>query len=192
MSSTNLCPLVTVKKTVTSSTRLRIVHGSAVDPAETYEVPGGLNVPLLSVPGSVAPRHPAQSWANSAGPWSRIRARIGKNQEKQTFRLRRWKVITSPLRTPLLGWWSMITPKTPRRSIIIFLGTTRSRIGPRKTNGRLEQLRRTLGAVAPPASLRCSIFVEVWPAHNLLQECSSAVSATLIPPSKVHCRSGGD
>src|SRR5206468_4462036 len=103
MSSTNLCPLVTVKKTVTSSTRLRIVHGSAVDPAEAYEVPGGLNVPLLSVPGSVAPRHPAQSWANGAGHRSRIRARIGKNQEKETFRLRRWKVIASPLRTPQLG-----------------------------------------------------------------------------------------
>src|SRR5437870_5579084 len=103
MSSTNLCPLVTVKKTVTSSTRLRIVHGSAVDPAEAYEVPGGLNVPLLSVPGSVAPRHPAQSWANGAGPSSRIRARIGENQGRQTFRLRQWKVITSPLRTPQLG-----------------------------------------------------------------------------------------
>src|SRR5437667_6498814 len=63
---------------------------------------------------------------------------------------------------------------------------------------RPEKDERTLGAVAPDAwssyaaSLRCSIFVEVWPAHNLLQECSSAVSATLIPPSKVHCRSGGD
>src|SRR5216684_2483492 len=95
-SSTNLWRLVTVKKTVTSSTRLRMVHGSGTDEEESTLEEGGLNaLPLTAgpTPGLRQLKHSCEKVTDTLSV-----ASIGRtiSQTEKALRMGRWDCITGP------------------------------------------------------------------------------------------------